>query len=155
MAKILGSLNFRAYEPAPLVAKIIDECNRQTLQKKSDTYIIETVTALYKNFCNYIITEDTSITGLLLPTQTGQYEKASNLFLGKDYPTGRIAYDIFGHIRTENDYIAPYAYFKVEKIGDVERFEKFLNWLGVNSFVRYKVIKSYTDTIRRYLGIYY
>ena len=154
MAKILGSLNFRAYEPAPLVAKIIDECNRQTLQKKSDTYIIETVSALYKNFCNYIITEDTSITGLLLPTQTGQYEKASNLFLGKDYPTGRIAYDIFGHIRTENDYIAPYAYFKVEKIGDVERFEKFLNWLGVNSFVRYKVIKSYTDTIRRYLGIY-
>lgn len=152
--KLSRSFNFKAYEPAPLVAKIISECNEKTLQKQSDTYIKETVTALYKNFCNEIITEVTSNTVLLLPTQSGRYETASNLYLSKDYPTGRIAFDIFGHLRSENDYIAPYAFFQVEAIGDIARFEAFLNWLGVNSFVRYKVIRQYNEIIGQYLGYY-
>lgn len=151
LAKTLGSFNLRAYEPAPLVAKIIDECNRQTLKKNSDTFIKETIQNLYKNYCYNIITEDTSNTGLLLPTQSGKFEKASNLFLSKEYPTGSIAYDVFSHLRTDDDFIVPFTYFGIEK-EDIERFEKFLNWLGVNSFVRYRLIKSYTDTVRLYLG---
>lgn len=154
LARILSRFNFKAYEPAPLVAKIIDECNRQTIRKKSDVYIKETVLALYKNFCNNIITEETNNTGLLLPTQSGGFEKARNLFLSKEYPTGQLAYDIFGHLHSENDYIVPYTYFEVDKNEDIEHFEKFLNWLGVNSFVKYKIIKSYNDTIRQYFAKY-
>ena len=152
LARILSRFNFRAYEPAPLVAKIIDECNRQTLRKKSDIYIKETVLALYKNFCNNIITEETNNTGLLLPTQSGGFEKASNIFLSKEYPTGNIAYDIFSHLHSDDEYIKPYSYFEVDKIGNIEHFEQFLIWLGVNPFVKYKLIQSYTDVVRRYLG---
>lgn len=152
LARILGGFNFKAYEPAPLVAKIIDECNKQTLRNKSDVYIKETVLALYKNFCNNIITEETNNTGLLLPTQSGGFEKASNLFLSKEYPSGNNAYDIFGHLHSDNEYIKPYSYFDVDKIGNIERFEQFLIWLGVNPFVKYKLIQSYTDVVRRYLG---
>jgi len=156
LAKKLGSLNFKAYEPAPLVAKIIDECNRQTQNKKSDSYIKETIQELYKNFCDNIITSDTNNTGLLLPTQSGKFEKATNLYLSKEYPTGRIAYDIFGHFHSENDYIVPYTDFGIDKLEDISQFEKFLNWLGVNSFVRYRLVKSYNDksyndTIRSYI----
>lgn len=152
LARILSGFNFRAYEPAPLVAKIIDECNKQTLRKKSDIYIKDTVLALYKNFCNNIITEETNNTGLLLPTQSGGFEKASNLFLSKEYPAGNTAYDIFGHLHSDNEYIKPYSYFEVDKIGNVEQFEQFLIWLGVNPFVKYKLIQSYTDIVNRYLG---
>lgn len=153
LAKILSTFNLNAYEPAPLVAKIIDECNRQTLKRKSDTYIKETVLALYKNFCYNIITEDTKKTGLLLPTLSGKFEKAANLYLSKEYPTGSIAYDIFSDFRTEDDFIVPHTYFEIKK-EDIERFEKFLNWLGVNSFVKYKTIKSYDHIIRQYFAKY-
>lgn len=152
LARILGRFNFKAYEPAPLVAKIIDECNRQTSKKKSDVYIKETILALYKNFCNNIITEETNNTGLLLPTQSGGFEKASNLYLSKEFPTGNIAYDIFSHLHSDDEYIKPYSYFEVDKIGNIEHFEQFLIWLGVNPFVKYKLIQSYTDIVNRYLG---
>ena len=134
-----------------MVAKIIDECNKQTLKKNSDTFIKETIQNLYKNYCYNIIKVDTSNTGLLLPTKCGKFEKASNLFLSKEYPTGSLAYDVFSHLRTDDDFIVPFTYFGIEQ-EDIERFEKFLNWLGVNSFVRYRLIKSYTDTVRLYLG---
>lgn len=65
---------------------------------------------------------------------------ASNLFLGKDYPTGMSTEQIFAGIYTDEEYLAANDFWELALEGVDDNFlEEFFIWLGVNKYTKFKI----------------
>ena len=148
--------NVHPYEFIPLSRKIVNNTQSYIIEKpeKKEITIKKMLTALYHNFdpnTNY-----TSIGILDVPIldASNNIAKASDLFFSDDYPIGQVCLDVFGDIHNKRKKVAT-----IEDLGlngkNIIDVQKFLSWLGVNKYVRYKV-STITDPnhdyVRRVVG---
>lgn len=151
LAQALSSMNFTAYEPRPLVSRIIEETEKITRRADAKELVKKSVRTLFRNYRERIITEETNIPkNLPLPDSNGNFVQANNLFLSEEYPSGKIAKEIFEEIEGWA-YTASPADLGFEESDNLAEFEKFLIWLGVNKFVKYQSEKVYTKDALEYL----
>lgn len=64
--------------------------------------------------------------------------KASDLFLGQEYPTGKSTEQIFEGIYTDNEYLAGNDFWQLTSQNvDIALIEDFFIWLGVNKYTKF------------------
>jgi len=131
--------NVHPYEFIPLSRKIVNNTQSHFInepEKKTDT-VKKMISALYNNFdpnTNY-----TSIGVLDVPLldTSNKIRKASELYFSKDYPIGGVCFDVFGDIHQKREQVASIVELGLEG-RNLINVQKFLSWLGVNKFVKYK-----------------
>lgn len=148
--------NVHSYEFLPLSRKIVKNTNSYIIEKpeERESTLRKMNKALFKNYDPDI--NDASIGLLDVPilNNSKTLAKASELFFSPEYPIGAICLDIFNEIHKNRNQVGNPLDLGLEG-EDISEVQKFLEWLGVNKFVRYnyKTISNIHDRyIRRVVG---
>ena len=147
--ELKGFCNIHSYEPATLAQKIIRETNTVIERDKDNSavYIKEMNRCLYHNF--KLMKEGTKIPddSIKIPsiTENGSIAYTEDLILSQYYPTGKRTTLIFSGVLSNKNFIANPSALGLPDNEDINELEKYLTWIKVNSYARYKK-KSVTDS---------
>ncbi|MBC7389678.1 MAG: DUF3883 domain-containing protein [Opitutaceae bacterium] len=101
------------------------------------------ILSLFRIFCENEDREGVIKGPILLSNREGHFVKSNDLFLGNEFPTGRIAEEIFSGIYTSGQYLnTSYLLLLQDENINLSTIENFFYWLGVNKFVRFKTIDA-------------
>jgi hypothetical protein len=161
--ELKGFCNIHSYEPATLSQKIIRETNT-VIEGDSDNssiYIKEMNSCLYHNF--KLMKDGTKIPddSIKIPciTKNGKIAYTEDIILSEFYPTGKRAHLIFDDVLSDKNFLAKPIDLGLDENEDSYELEKYLNWIKVNSYARYKNksvtnsgIEEYVNFIEKYSG---
>jgi len=128
----LENFNVQEYNMNSLVSSITAEANRRAKDNPDGELdlrrqMIQVIWSLYSSSAEKVkLREETTV---ILPSRSGKFHSAKNLYLGTEYLGGKISEYFYAHIDSSL-FVAD-----VEKLGfpDVtQEIEDFLCWLGVN-----------------------
>ncbi len=137
LASKLGPFNVQEYNMNSLVSSIIAETNRRAKDNPDEELtlrqqMIQAVWNLYSSSMEKVkLSERTTV---ILPTRSGGFDSAKNLYLGKEYSRGKILEYLYAHI--DSDLFVADAE-KLGFSGPFHEIEEFLFWLGVNNAPKY------------------
>jgi len=137
-----GFCNIHSYEPATLSQKIIRETNSiiERDKEKSQAYIQEMNSCLYHNF--KLMKEGTKIPdeSVKIPCVTKNKKVAftENVVLSEFYPTGKKTSLIFDGVYSDSNFIAEPKDLGLDPLEDSYELERYLKWIKVNGFAKYK-----------------
>ena len=145
--------NIQNYEPAEVIRKIITSTNNELKKENvSKSEVLQKmVFSLYENY--KILDETTTIretTLIQLFSKDGSIVKASELYLSKTFPSGKLTELLFCDIFEENRFLADIETFSFDESEEVEYIESFFIWLGVNKRTKFSDVthdKDYEDFI--------
>ena len=161
--ELKGFCNIHSYEPATLSQKIIRETNTVIERDldNSSVYIKEMNRCLYHNF--KLMKEGTKIPddSIKIPclTKSGKIAFTEDIILSEFYPTGKRTQLIFEDVLSDKNFLANPNDLGLDDNEDSYELEKYLNWIKVNSYARYKKksvtnygLESYVKFINNYTG---
>jgi hypothetical protein len=146
--ELKGFCNIHSYEPATLSQKIIRETNTVIERDKDNSavYIKEMNRCLYHNF--KLMKEGTKIPddSIKIPciTRNGKIAFTEDIIFSEFYPTGKRTQLIFEDVLSDKNFLAKPIDLGLDENEDSYELEKYLNWIKVNNYARYKN-KSVTD----------
>jgi len=129
----LRCFNVQEYNMNSLVSSISAETNRRAKDTPENELelrrqMVQAIWSLYSSSSEKVkLREEITV---VLPTRSGGFDSAKNLYLGKEYSNGHILEYLYAHIDT-GLFISD-----IEKLGFPEttlEIEDFLCWLGVNN----------------------
>jgi hypothetical protein len=137
LALKLEKFNVREYNLNALVSAIQAETNRRCKERPDEELLLrqQTIQAIWNLYSSseekVRLSDDITI---ILPTRSGGFDSAKNLYLGKEYSRGKILEYLYAHIDS-GLFVAD-----AEKLGFSglsHEIEEFLCWLGVNNAPKY------------------
>jgi hypothetical protein len=147
--ELKGFCNIHSYEPATLAQKIIRETNTiiEEDSVNSRIYIKEMNRCLYHNFKQ--MNDDTKIPDdtVKIPciTKGGSIAVTEDIVLSEFYPIGKRTTLIFEDVLSDKNFVAKPEDLGLNEKEDIYDVERYLSWIKVNSYARYKN-KKVTDT---------
>ncbi|EAQ40461.1 hypothetical protein MED134_06889 [Dokdonia sp. MED134] len=154
--ELKGYFNIHSYEPATLSQKIIRETKNQIERHNAQSIAIikEMNSCLYHNF--KLMKEDTKIPDdvITIPSisKASTIVDTENLVLSSDYPTGIKTTLIFEEVYDNSDFVANPSILGLPNAEDKYQLEKFLKWIKVNSYARYKRRTNITSNLVDYVN---
>lgn len=138
LALRLEPFNVQEYNMNSLVSSIVAETNRRAKENPEKELelrqeMIQAIWSLYSAGEEKVkLREEINV---ILPTWSGNFESARNLYLGKEYKGGKILEYLYAHIDPGLFVSSP---DKLGFAGNLNKeIEEFLCWLGVNRAPRY------------------
>ena len=97
------------------------------------------VTCLFNIFKKNPDRKGSLVDTVYLVNRNWEKTKASDLFLGQEYPTGKVTEQIFEGIYSDDEYLAGNDFWQLTSENDNIAFiEDFFLWLGVNKYTKFK-----------------
>nr|WP_293295749.1 DUF3883 domain-containing protein [Allomuricauda sp.] len=140
--ELKGFCNIHSYEPATLAQKIIRETNA-VIEKdtnQSTVCIKEMNQCLYHNF--KLMNDGTKIPddAVKIPciSKSGTKAYTEDLVLSEFYPLGKRTTLIFEDVLPEKTFVAKPTDLGLDETENIHELERYLQWIKVNSYARYK-----------------
>ncbi|UAB74328.1 sacsin N-terminal ATP-binding-like domain-containing protein [Mesoflavibacter sp. SCSIO 43206] len=140
--ELKGFCNIHSYEPATLAQKIIRETNA-VIEKDTDQSIVcikEMNQCLYHNF--KLMNDGTKIPddSVKIPciSKSGTKAYTEDLVLSDFYPLGKRTTLIFEGVLPEKTFVAKPTDLGFNEAENIHELERYLKWIKVNSYARYK-----------------
>lgn len=147
-----------SFEFLDLSRKIVSN-TWENIEDKPETTTEAVKSMISSLFNNYDVSTNTTSLGIQnvpIIDYMGMLRNAQESFFSSDYNKGKLCYDIFDELHTKRIQIASPNYYGIIE-ENYEDFEKFMEWLGVNSFVKYqraKITSLSHPFVRRILNNY-
>lgn len=137
--KLIG--NIHSFESLPLAHKIVNNTNHYINQKPelSVETVIKMLSALFHNFDPETSYTSIEIQNVPILDKNLNVTIASSVYFSDFYSQGQLCNDIFGEIHYNRIHIANSIDLGLNEVNQ-NHLEIFLNWLGVNKFVKYSII---------------
>ncbi|MUV04994.1 DUF3883 domain-containing protein [Flavobacterium rakeshii] len=130
--------NIHSFESLPLAHKIVNNTNHYIIEKPDlsvDT-VKKMLIALFHNFDPETTYTSIDIQNVPIIDKDQNVTISSLVYFSDFYFQGQLCRDIFGEIHNSRTHIANPVDLGLNVV-DTNHLETFLNWLGVNQFVKY------------------
>lgn len=151
LATKLRAFKVQEYNFASIMQAVVAEANRRVQTSPENEHqirkeMVSAVLDLYKTRTGEEAGSLSLRITFIVPTRTGEFQPASNLYFGKEYNGGQLMETLLGNVEPGLFVAGPDELGLDTKLGDLE---PFLRWLGVTDLPRLKQ-RSYLSN-RTYL----
>jgi len=134
LARLLEGFSVQEYNLASIISAILAESNKQVESEDELQVRQRTVAAIFTIFIAINPEESTHLDKVvILPTRTGKFLGANQLYFGGEYSCGKLMEALLGKACPDCFVAGPQA---MGLRGQSERIEPFLRWLGVEDLPR-------------------
>lgn len=133
----LRPFNVQEYNLVGLISSVLAETNKMAKEGNDDESALrrQMVQAMWSLYSSSAETGDLpERVNVILPTRSGSFSSARNLYFGSEYGKGKLLEYLYGHLDTTAIVCPPDGLGFLETSDDIEGF---LSWLGVAANPRY------------------